>query len=84
MTLVAVGAVWLIFYASRRWGNTNPLVYVTITGTIGSLSVMGCKGLGIGIKQTFAGANHLTDPVVWIILITVATCITVQVSIGVT
>jgi len=79
IAVVSVGAVWLVFYASRRWGNTNPLVYITITGTIGSLSVMGCKGLGVGIKQTVAGTSQLTNPAMWMILVTVATCITVQV-----
>lgn len=79
VTLVALGAVWLVFYASRRWGNTNPLVYVTITGTIGSLSVMGCKGLGVGIKQSVAGTSQLMNPAMWMILVTVAICITVQV-----
>lgn len=80
IVLVAVGAVWLVFYASRRWGNANPLVYITITGTIGSLSVIGCKGLGVGIKQTIAGDNQLTNPAVWVILVAVASCIAVQVS----
>jgi len=79
MILVAISAVWLIFYASRRWGNTNPLIYVTITGTIGSLTVMSCKGLGVGIKQTLTGTSQLTNPALWIILVIVVTCITVQV-----
>jgi len=78
--LVAAGAVWLVFYASRRWGNTNPLIYITITGTIGSLSVMGCKGLGVGIKQTVTGTSQLSNPALWMILVIVATCITVQVQ----
>ena len=78
--LVSIGAVWLVFCASRRWGNTNPLVYVTITGTIGSLSVMGCKGLGVGIKQTVAGTSQLTNPAMWIILVIVIVCIAVQVG----
>ena len=36
IALVTVTAAWLVGYASRHWGNTNPLVYVTITGTIGN------------------------------------------------
>ena len=79
IAVVSASAVWLVFYASRRWGNTNPLVYITITGTIGSMTVMGCKGLGVGIKQTFAGTSQLTNPAMWMILVTVVTCITVQV-----
>jgi len=63
--------VWSIFYASRCWRNSNPLVYLTITGTIGSFSVMGCQGLGVGIDQTFVGTTFLTDPVILIILATV-------------
>ena len=36
IALVTVTAAWLVGYASRHWGNTNPLVYVAITGTIGN------------------------------------------------
>ncbi|VEL35079.1 unnamed protein product [Protopolystoma xenopodis] len=41
----------LIFLAGPRVGKTNPLVYITISGSIGSLSVMACKGVGVGIKR---------------------------------
>lgn len=37
--LIVSGAVALIFFVSPRYGQTNPLVYIAITGTIGSLSV---------------------------------------------
>ena len=77
--LVAASAGSLIFYASPRWGQSNPLVYITITGTIGSISVVGCKGLGVAIKQTLAGSSQLDNPVTWLILVTVVVCIVVQV-----
>jgi len=77
--LVTVSAGFLICYASPRWGQSNPLVYIAITGTIGSLSVVGCKGLGVAIKQTLAGASQLGNPVMWLIIATVVICISVQV-----
>lgn len=76
--VIVTGALALIFFVSPRYGQTNPLVYVTITGTIGSLSVMGCKGLGVAIKQTLNGHSELTNPLTWLILGSVVTCITVQ------
>jgi len=39
---------------------------------------MGCKGLGVAIKQTIAGHSELANPLTWLILASVATCITVQ------
>ena len=78
--MVSIIAIWLVFYASRRWGNTNPLIYLTITGTIGSLTVMSCKGLGVGIKQTLSGENQLMNPALWMLLVVVVTCIGVQVN----
>jgi len=40
---ILVVVIVLIWFVSPRYGTKNPLIYVTITGTIGSLSVMGCK-----------------------------------------
>ena len=70
----------LAFYFSPRYGQTNPLVYITITGAIGSLSVMSCKGLGVAIKQTFQGEQQFTNPLTWFIILGVAACITVQMN----
>ena len=41
---------------------------------------MACKGLGVALKQTFAGDNQLTNWLTWMILIAVAGCITVQMN----
>lgn len=76
--LVITGAIVLIFFVSPRYGQTNPLVYIAITGTIGSLSVMGCKGLGVAIKQTLSGHSELSNPLTWLIVGSVVTFITVQ------
>ena len=78
--MVVISAVLLIFYCVPQWGLTNPLIYITITGTIGSLSVMGCKGLGVALKQTFAGDNQFTNWLTWFIIFSLAFCISVQMN----
>ena len=80
--VVAVGvtAVVLIFFVSPKHGHSNPLVYVTVVGTVGSLSVLGCKGLGVAIKETLGGHNQLGNWSTWIILLSVAFNITVQMN----
>lgn len=44
----------LIFLLGPRFGKTTPLIYILISASLGSLSVMACKGLGIAIKVRFS------------------------------
>ena len=78
--LVVVLAVVLIFVYGPRYGKTNILVYIAICSLIGSLSVMGCKGLGIVLKQTFRGTSQLRNPVAWGLLFAVLTCVMTQMN----
>ena len=74
-------AVALIFHFGPQYGHKTPAVYVTITGTMGSLTVMSCKGLGIALKQTMTeGPNQLVNPFTWFILCSMVTCIVVQLN----
>ena len=41
---------------------------------------MGCKGLGIVLKQMFQGQNELKNPVAWMLLFAVAGCIITQMN----
>ena len=70
----------LIFYYGPRYGNTNIMVYTAICSLIGSLSVMGCKGLGIVIKQTLHGDSQLTNPVAWGLIFAVLACVVTQMN----
>lgn len=56
------------------------MVYTAICSLIGSLSVMGCKGLGIVIKQTLRGDSQLTNPVAWVLLFAVLACVLTQMN----
>ena len=78
---IAVGlAVYLIFWVAPIKGQTNILIYIAICSLIGSLSVVGCKGLSIAIKLTLSGHSQLQNPLAWFFVISVATCITIQMN----
>lgn len=75
---IAIVSLILVFYYQRRCGHTNVLVYVTICSAIGSLSVMGCKGIGLAVKQTLLGDNRIGHWLFWLLVLQVAFCITIQ------
>lgn len=58
VSYIVIAGLATIFIIAPRCGNRNPLVYVYISGSIGSLSVMACKGIGLGIKVQFC-LSHL-------------------------
>ena len=78
--IVIVIALGLIVIYGPRHGKTNILVYISICSLIGSLSVMGCKGLGLVIRETAHGNNQLTSPIAWLLLFAVLACVTTQMN----
>ena len=78
--LIVIGALVLIFYFGPRYGQQNPLVYIAITGTIGSLSVMACKGLGVAIKETLNGNNQFNNWVTWVVIAGVVIFVSIQMN----
>uniref|UniRef100_A0A1A7WXB4 Non imprinted in Prader-Willi/Angelman syndrome 2 n=2 Tax=Iconisemion striatum TaxID=60296 RepID=A0A1A7WXB4_9TELE len=70
----------LIFAVAPRFGQKNVLVYILICSVIGSLSVSCVKGLGIGIKQLFAGTAVLKEPLFWAMVICLVVCVSIQIS----
>ncbi len=56
------------------------MVYISITGMVGSLTVMGCKGLGVALKQTFEGNNQFTNWLTYFVIFWVISCIVVQMN----
>lgn len=77
---VSVFAVVMIYYISPRYGRKNPMVYISICSTVGSVSVMAIKGFGIAVKLTFAGNNQFTHPSTYVFAIVVAVCIITQMN----
>ena len=73
-------AVYLIYWISPLYGQTNILVYIAICSLIGSLSVMACKGLSIALKLTLSGNSQLQNPLAWFFVVSVGVCIAVQMN----
>lgn len=70
----------MIFYYGPLHGHENILIYITICSLIGSLSVMGCKGIGVALSETFSGNNEFTNWLTWFFVFAVVACISVQMN----
>lgn len=78
--VVTVFALLMIYKVAPRYGKKNPLIYISICSTVGSVSVMSIKGFGIALKLTFAGNNQLTHPSTYVFAIVVVVCILTQMN----
>ncbi|XP_076446791.1 magnesium transporter NIPA2-like isoform X1 [Babylonia areolata] len=78
--LVVILSIFLMIHTAPRYGNKNVLIYITICSGLGSFTVMGCKGVGVGLKETFAGINQFTNWMFYILLFVVVTCILIQLN----
>ncbi|XP_019376759.1 PREDICTED: magnesium transporter NIPA2-like isoform X2 [Gavialis gangeticus] len=77
---VLVSSILLIFVAGPRYGRSNVLVYILVCSAIGSLSVSCVKGLGIALKELFAGKPVLKEPLVWVLPACLGVCVSVQIN----
>ncbi|XP_020652443.3 magnesium transporter NIPA2 [Pogona vitticeps] len=79
-TFIVIVSLIMIFVVGPRHGQTNILVYITICSVIGALSVSCVKGLGIAIKELFAGKPVLKHPLAWILLLSLIICVSTQIN----
>lgn len=78
--VVAVFAVVMIYQVAPRYGKKNPLVFLSICSTVGSVSVMSVKAIGIAVKLTFDGNNQFTHPSTYVFIILTVVCILTQMN----
>lgn len=78
--VVAVFAVVMIYRVAPIYGRKNPLIYLSICSTVGSVSVMSVKAIGIAMKLTMAGKNQFTNPSTYVFIILTAVCILTQMN----
>ncbi|AAS52955.1 AER274Wp [Eremothecium gossypii ATCC 10895] len=80
-TLLVVGfAVFMIYQVVPQYGNRNPMVYISICSTVGSISVMAIKAFGIAVKLTLSGNNQFTHASSYMFIIVVVVCILTQMN----
>ncbi|CAG8927373.1 unnamed protein product [Penicillium salamii] len=65
VTTIASYVIWKI---APTQGRTNPLVYISICSSVGSISVMSVKAFGIAVKLTAGGDNQFTHPSTYVFL----------------
>lgn len=64
-----------------RFGNSNIAIYLLLCSGIGSLTVVLCKAVALGVKETFTGhINNFANYVFWILFAAAAMCIVTQMN----
>ncbi|KAI2612565.1 DUF803-domain-containing protein [Hypoxylon fragiforme] len=79
-TVVAIFATVMIYKIAPVHGKKNPLIYLSICSTVGSVSVMSVKAFGIALKLTFAGNNQFSHASTYVFMILTAMCILTQMN----
>ncbi|KAK4137161.1 DUF803-domain-containing protein [Trichocladium antarcticum] len=77
---VCIFAGLMIYKVSPAYGKKNPLIYLSICSTVGSISVMSVKAFGIALKLTFAGHNQFNLPSTYVFMIITTVCILTQMN----
>ena len=79
-TVVTIFALVMIYKIAPVYGKKNPMVYISICSTVGSISIMAIKGFGIALKLTLGGNNQFSHPSTYVFAIVVIVCILTQMN----
>ncbi|KAL8852818.1 MAG: hypothetical protein Q9221_002327 [Calogaya cf. arnoldii] len=77
---VAIFSSVMIYRVAPLHGKKNPLIYISICSTVGSISVMSVKAFGIALKLTLGGYNQFTYPSTYVFIIVTVVCILTQMN----
>ncbi|GAB7348796.1 hypothetical protein MBLNU459_g7516t3 [Dothideomycetes sp. NU459] len=77
---VGIFAAVMIYRIAPRYGRKNPLVYLSICSTVGSVSIMAVKGVGVAVKLTLGGSNQFSHPSTYVFLLVTVVCILTQMN----
>jgi len=79
--IVIMSTLSIIFHFGPVYGKQNILVYICLCSSVGSLTVMSCKGLGLALKETISGGkNAFANWLTWVFIFSVILCIMIQMN----
>ncbi|XP_011643862.1 magnesium transporter NIPA2 [Pogonomyrmex barbatus] len=79
--IVIMSTLLIIFHFGPAYGKQNILVYICLCSSVGSLTVMSCKGLGLALKETISGKeNAFANWLTWVFIFSVILCIMIQMN----
>jgi hypothetical protein len=70
----------MIYKVAPKYGRKNPLIYLSICSTTGSISIMAIKAFGTALKMTFGGQNQFSHPSTYVFVIIIVGCILTQMN----
>ncbi|XP_045768506.1 magnesium transporter NIPA2 isoform X1 [Maniola jurtina] len=82
LTILTMSLIIKIVFVSR-FGNTSIIVYLLICSAIGSLTVVFCKGVALGLKDSIKNDTnppYSSSYVFWVLLILSIICIIIQMN----
>ncbi|EGP89886.1 unnamed protein product [Zymoseptoria tritici ST99CH_1A5] len=80
VALVTIFALVMIYKIAPIYGKKNPMIYISICSTVGSISIMAIKGFGIALKLTLGGNNQFSHPSTYVFAVVVVVCILTQMN----
>lgn len=78
--MVSAYSLFMIYKIVPNYGHTNPMIYISICSSVGSISVMAIKAFGIALKLTLLGNNQFTHALTYLFIGVVALCIVTQMN----
>ncbi|KAG4066839.1 hypothetical protein HA402_012906 [Bradysia odoriphaga] len=74
-------SLFISLYLGPRYGHINVTVYIVLCASIGSLTVMSCKALGLAIRDTISGkSNDFGEWLPYFLIVTTAVFIAIQMN----
>ena len=70
----------MIYRIAPTYGRRNPVVFISICSSVGSISVMSVKAFGIALKLTIGGSNQFSSPSTYVFMIVTLVCILTQMN----